>query len=196
MALDYLLFVSRTNVQIAKALVDEKGTVGRGNRDQYKAIRQIMMKILDCAMLGHILFLSRIQDYTAIGHPISRALLFVMISQPSQQKLLFRATIIGSEFAAWRICDTLNGSLVEFVLLRQAGKDIIRDAIVKLCSAITNLNIEDSRTVDLLKERGDVQNLCSCIPRSTRHLYVCKITSSQHCSFRDSNNCRDSRTQH
>lgn len=96
------------------------------------------MKILDRAILGHIQLLSRVQDYTAIGHPIPRVLLFVMISQPSQQKLFFRATAVGSEFAVWRICDAPNGSLVKFVLTRQAGKGCAQLGMQKIAKLRNN----------------------------------------------------------
>jgi len=65
-----------------------------------------------------------------------------------------------------------------------------------------NLDVDDiidsQFIVGLFEERSakndNVQNFCSCIPRNTKHLYVCKITSNQYCLFRESNNCRDNRS--
>lgn len=59
------------------------------------------------------------------------------------------------------------------------------------------MNLDVDETIDsqfivgLVEERAakdNVRNFCSCIPRSTKHLYVCKIMSNQYCLFRNSNN--------
>lgn len=69
---------------------------------------------------------------------------------------------------------------------------------IRASLVVANLNVEsivDRRCImDLLGENAarDARDLLSCIPASTKHLYVCRTTSSQYRLLRDSNDCRGS----
>lgn len=86
------------------------------------------MKILNRATLDNILLLSRIQDHTAIGQPVLRALLLVMKLQPIQQEFFFRTAVTEVGSVVRQIRNTINGPLVKFVLPRQTGKRIQLEA--------------------------------------------------------------------